>query len=89
MSSSTPIVPAPHPQAMSKHYKAVVLGGGNSAGYLAREWVARGGPKGELAIVGEEPVRGGGAGFWLLVLLLGLRVAGDCHYAMHAASFGC
>lgn len=42
---------------MSKHYKNVVLGGGNAAGYLAREWVARGGPKGELAIVGEEPVR--------------------------------
>lgn len=33
---------------MAKHYKHVVLGGGNSAGYFAREWVARNGAKGEL-----------------------------------------
>ena len=33
---------------MAKHYKHVVLGGGNAAGYFAREWVARNGAKGEL-----------------------------------------
>ena len=33
---------------MAKHFKNVVLGGGNAAGYFAREWVARNGAKGEL-----------------------------------------
>ncbi|PRW59212.1 monodehydroascorbate reductase [Chlorella sorokiniana] len=40
---------------MAKQYKHVVLGGGNAAGYFAREWVARNGAKGELAIIGDEP----------------------------------
>ena len=40
----------------SKQYGVVVLGGGNSAGYLARQWVKAGG-SGRLAIVGEENVR--------------------------------
>ena len=37
-------------------FKNVYLGGGNSAGYAAWQWVKQGGPRGELAIVGEEPV---------------------------------
>lgn len=37
-------------------YKYVVLGAGNSAGYVAREFVARGVASGELCLVGEEPV---------------------------------
>ena len=41
----------------TKQYKTLVLGGGNSAGYVAREWVKLGGSPGSLAIVGEEPVR--------------------------------
>ncbi|KAK9833441.1 hypothetical protein WJX81_005619 [Elliptochloris bilobata] len=36
-------------------YKTVVLGGGNSAGYAAWEWIKRGGGEG-LAIIGDEPV---------------------------------
>ncbi|KAK9917100.1 hypothetical protein WJX75_000871 [Coccomyxa subellipsoidea] len=36
-------------------YKYVVLGGGNSSGYAAREFVQRGVGKGELAIITEEP----------------------------------
>ena len=40
----------------SSAYKTVVLGGGNSAGYAAWEWVKRGGGEG-LAIIGDEPVR--------------------------------
>jgi len=42
---------------MSRNFKYVFLGGGNSAGYAAREFVKRGGESGQLAIVGEEPVR--------------------------------
>ncbi|KAG2499103.1 hypothetical protein HYH03_003286 [Edaphochlamys debaryana] len=34
----------------------VVLGGGNAAGYAAREYVASGGKPGELKIIGEEGV---------------------------------
>lgn len=43
---------------MSTHqsYKYVYLGGGNSAGYAAAEFVKRGGGEGELAIVTDEPV---------------------------------
>jgi len=37
-------------------YKYVVLGGGNSAGYVAKQFVELGGEKGELAIVGKESV---------------------------------
>ena len=40
----------------SSAYKTVVLGGGNSAGYAAWEWVKRDGGPG-LAIIGDEPVR--------------------------------
>ena len=40
----------------SSAYKTVVLGGGNSAGYAAWEWVKREGGEG-LAIIGDEPVR--------------------------------
>ena len=40
----------------STAYKTVVLGGGNSAGYAAWEWVKREGGEG-LAIIGDEPVR--------------------------------
>ncbi|EIE20462.1 monodehydroascorbate reductase [Coccomyxa subellipsoidea C-169] len=36
-------------------FKYVVLGGGNSSGYAAREFVQRGIGKGELAIITEEP----------------------------------
>ncbi len=44
-------------RAMHTHFQYVVLGGGNSAGYCAREYVQLGGPKGQLAIITEEPVR--------------------------------
>lgn len=37
--------------------KYVYLGGGNSAGYAAREYVKRGGPSGQLTIITDEPVR--------------------------------
>lgn len=33
-----------------------MLGGGNSAGYVAQAWAKAGGGKGKLAIVGDEPV---------------------------------
>ncbi|KAK9824670.1 hypothetical protein WJX72_012200 [[Myrmecia] bisecta] len=36
-------------------FKYVVLGGGNASGYAAREFVKRGTPKGELAIITDEP----------------------------------
>lgn len=42
-------------RAMST-YKYVVLGGGNAAGYAAREFVAQNVAPGDLCIVGEEPV---------------------------------
>ena len=41
--------------ATSKRFKYVILGGGNAAGYAAREYVNLGGPSGELCIVSEEP----------------------------------
>lgn len=40
----------------SASYKYVVLGGGNAGGYVAAEFVKRGGGKGELAIITDEPV---------------------------------
>jgi hypothetical protein len=40
---------------MSK-FKYVCIGGGNAAGYLAREMVSRGLPPGELCIIGDEQV---------------------------------
>ena len=40
---------------MSDHYECVIIGGGNSAGYAAREFVARGGGAGHLAIITDEP----------------------------------
>ncbi|GAB4823794.1 hypothetical protein N2152v2_010840 [Parachlorella kessleri] len=43
------------PWMVARDYKYVLLGGGNSAGYAAREFVKRGGPKGELAIITDEP----------------------------------
>eukprot|EP00208_Stichococcus_sp_RCC1054_P003758 CAMPEP_0206138822 /NCGR_PEP_ID=MMETSP1473-20131121/3713_1 /ASSEMBLY_ACC=CAM_ASM_001109 /TAXON_ID=1461547 /ORGANISM="Stichococcus sp, Strain RCC1054" /LENGTH=434 /DNA_ID=CAMNT_0053532349 /DNA_START=198 /DNA_END=1502 /DNA_ORIENTATION=+ len=42
--------------AAASSYKYVVLGGGNAAGYFAKEAVAQGVQKGDLAIVSEEPV---------------------------------
>ena len=36
--------------------KVVILGGGVAAGYAAWEFQKRGGKKGELAIISEEPV---------------------------------
>lgn len=39
-----------------KMTKIVVLGGGNAAGYAAREFVASGGEKGQLTIITDEPV---------------------------------
>ena len=41
---------------MANNYDVVVLGGGNSAGYVAHNWVKHNGGPGRLAIVGEEPV---------------------------------
>ncbi len=38
-------------------FKYVVVGGGNAAGYVAREFFALGISRGELCIVGEEQVR--------------------------------
>ena len=43
---------------MAKSFKYVFLGGGNSAGYAAREYVKLGGESGQLAIIGDEPVSG-------------------------------
>ncbi|PSC73208.1 monodehydroascorbate reductase [Micractinium conductrix] len=40
---------------MANNYDVVVLGGGNSAGYVAHNWVKHNGGPGRLAIVGEEP----------------------------------
>lgn len=40
---------------MSKQFDVVVLGGGNSSGYVAQAWVKADGGKGKLAIVGDEP----------------------------------
>jgi NADPH-dependent 2,4-dienoyl-CoA reductase/sulfur reductase-like enzyme len=49
--------------ATPRHFRTVVLGGGNAAGYFAAEAVRSGGapgtgrlPAGALAIVGAEPV---------------------------------
>ena len=41
---------------MTKHYKIAVVGGGNAAGYAAREAVASGVAAGEMVIVTEEAV---------------------------------
>lgn len=41
---------------MASSYKYVVLGGGNSAGYVAAEFHKHGKAKGDLAIISEEPV---------------------------------
>jgi hypothetical protein len=41
---------------MSRSFKYVCLGGGNSAGYFAKELVTSGLQPGELAIITEEPV---------------------------------
>ena len=41
----------------AQSYKYVVLGGGNAAGYAARQFLKGGGAPGQLAIVGDEPVR--------------------------------
>jgi NADPH-dependent 2,4-dienoyl-CoA reductase/sulfur reductase-like enzyme len=38
-----------------KTFPVVILGGGMAAGYAAKEFVAQGGAKGDLAIVGAEP----------------------------------
>ena len=38
-------------------HKTVVLGGGNASGYCAWEWVKRGAPGRDLAIITDEPVR--------------------------------
>lgn len=45
---------------MAKQAEVVVLGGGNSAGYVAQAWVKSNGGKGGLMIVGDEPVSWGG-----------------------------
>jgi hypothetical protein len=49
---------------MATHYKLVVLGGGNAAGYAARTAVDLCVKPGEMAIIGEEEVSavGGAAG---------------------------
>lgn len=39
-----------------QHYKYVVLGGGQAAGYAAREFVSGGVKPGELLIIGKENV---------------------------------
>jgi len=44
---------------MAKQAEVVVLGGGNSAGYVAQAWVKSNGGKGRLMIVGDEPVSWG------------------------------
>ena len=41
---------------MSKSYKYVLIGGGNAAGYFASEYIAKGGPKKQLAIITDENV---------------------------------
>lgn len=41
---------------MAQHFKYVCIGGGNSAGYLARELVLNGLGAGELAIITDEAV---------------------------------
>jgi hypothetical protein len=43
---------------MTRSFKYVCLGGGNSAGYLAKELVAAGLQPGELCIITDEPVSG-------------------------------
>lgn len=45
-----------HASAPSAMYKYIVLGGGNAAGYCAREFVSNGLAAGELCIVGSESV---------------------------------
>lgn len=39
-----------------EHYKYVIIGGGNSSGYAARQFVKLGGSAGELCIITEEDV---------------------------------
>lgn len=38
-------------------FKYIILGGGNSSGYAAKEFLKRGISKGELCILTEEQVR--------------------------------
>ena len=38
-------------------FRYVIIGGGNVAGYAAKEFVANGGAKGELCIISSEKVR--------------------------------
>lgn len=39
------------------NFKYVILGGGNAAGYAAKEFVSQGIQQGELCIITDEPVR--------------------------------
>lgn len=43
---------------MTRSFKYVCVGGGNSAGYLAKELAAAGLQPGELCIITDEPVSG-------------------------------
>ena len=42
--------------AVKGKFEYVIVGGGNAAGYAAKEYVAKGGPHGELLIITSEPV---------------------------------
>lgn len=67
--TSSPRTASPIMVAASQHFASVVLGGGNAAGYVAKEFVAQGVQPGELCIVSEE-------GGWLAGR--GLAVWGAC-----------
>ncbi|KAK9843571.1 hypothetical protein WJX84_001392 [Apatococcus fuscideae] len=41
--------------AFKGKFDFVIVGGGNAAGYAAKEYVSKGGPKGELLIITSEP----------------------------------
>lgn len=43
--------------AFKGKFEYVIVGGGNAAGYAAKEYIAKGGPQGELLIITSEPVR--------------------------------
>lgn len=48
--------------AFKGKFDFVIVGGGNAAGYAAKEYVSKGGPKGELLIITSEPVCNGDLG---------------------------
>jgi hypothetical protein len=63
-------------------YKYVFLGGGNAAGYAAREFVAQGVKPGELLIITDEQVR-------IVLSVRDVKILVTCWHEAHARRGSC